>query len=408
MTLDGIPFAVKKSSGTPYIVKLKRLPEDFQVEELAEVALDGGPFAVYRLTKRSLGTLEALAAIQRRWQLARPRLSYGGLKDRYALSHQFITIADGPRTNLRQTNFELVYLGQSACPFRSQDIQGNRFHIVVRHLSAKALAQVEQALADTEHDGFPNYFDDQRFGSLGVSGAFVARAWCEGDYERALWLSLAEPNAHDRPREREQKRLLRQHWGDWARCVRALAPSERRNIISFLAKRPGDFRGAMAHLRVDLRNLYLAAFQSFLWNRMLAILLRQTCRPEQLLQVPLRVDALPFPSGLDPTQRAVLHSTTLPLPSARVQHLEHPQHTLMEQVVRECGLELRQLRVKNARDSFFAKGVRAATFDLRNLRHTVDADEVYAGQSKLTLHFDLPRGAYATIAIKRLTVAMEP
>jgi tRNA pseudouridine13 synthase len=387
-------------------MKLKRLPEDFQVEELAEVALDGGPFAVYRLTKRSLGTLEALAAVQRRWQLERPRISYGGLKDRYALSHQFITIADGPRANLRQTNFELVYLGQRARPFRSQDMQGNRFHIALRHLSTKALAQAECALAAAVHDGLPNYFDDQRFGSLGASGTFIAHAWCEGDYERALWLSLAEPNAHDRPREREQKRLLRQHWGDWARCLRALAQSERRQVIGFLARRPGDFRGAMARLRVDLRHLYLAAFQSFLWNRMLAAWLRHTCRPEQLVQIPLRIDAMPFPSGLDPSQRAVLHSATLPLPSARAQHLDHPQRALMEQVVHDVGLELRQLRVKNARDSFFAKGTRAATFVLRNLKHTVDADEVYAGQSKLTLHFDLPRGAYATIVIKRLTVAM--
>ena len=165
-------------------MKLKRLPEDFQVEELAEVALDGGPFAVYRLTKRSLSTLEVLEAVQRRWQLERHRPSYGGLKDQYALSQQFITIADGPRTHLRQSNFERVYLGQTARPFRSQDIQGNRFHIVLRHLSAKALALAEQALDETGHDGFPNYFDDQRFGSLGVSGAFIARAWCEGDYER--------------------------------------------------------------------------------------------------------------------------------------------------------------------------------------------------------------------------------
>ena len=38
----------------------------------------------------------------------------------------------------------------------------------------------------------------------------------------------------------------------------------------------------MARVRVDLRGLYLAAFQSALWNRMLAALMRETCAAEQL------------------------------------------------------------------------------------------------------------------------------
>jgi tRNA pseudouridine13 synthase len=31
------------------------------------------------------------------------------------------------------------------------------------------------------------------------------------------------------------------------------------------------------------------------------------------------------------------------------------------------------------------------------------ADELYAGRQKLCLAFDLPRGAYATILVKRVT-----
>ena len=32
-------------------------------------------------------------------------------------------------------------------------------------------------------------------------------------------------------------------------------------------------------------------------------------------------------------------------------------------------------------------------------------DELYPGRHKMTLNFDLPRGAYATILVKRLTDA---
>ncbi|GIX46121.1 MAG: tRNA pseudouridine synthase D [Candidatus Tectimicrobiota bacterium] len=386
-------------------MKLKRLPEDFQVEELSDVAPQGGAFALYRLRKRSLGTPEAIAAIARRWRLPRRDIAYGGLKDRHALTTQFVTIRHGPRRSLRQTNLELVYLGQVARPFTPQDIRGNRFHLVLRDLSAAALARAEQALEEVKACGFPNYFDDQRFGSVGVSGEFVAQAWCRGDDERALWLALAEPNRHDRPREREQKRLLRQHWGDWARCQALLAPSHRRSIVSYLAAHPGDFRGAMARLRADLRGLYLAAWQSFLWNRLLAARLRQVCRPSQLVLVPLRVEAVPFYLTLDAAQRQALAALPLPLPSARLHLPPGPLQALLQQVLAELGLELRQLRLKSLREPFFAKGERAAVVFPGELAASHAPDELYPGRYRLTLDFTLPRGAYATLLVKRLTLA---
>ena len=61
-------------------MKLKCLPEDFQVTELTDRPTHGrGSFAIYRLTKRSLGTPEAIDAILWRWNLARQQVSYGGL-----------------------------------------------------------------------------------------------------------------------------------------------------------------------------------------------------------------------------------------------------------------------------------------------------------------------------------------
>jgi tRNA(Glu) U13 pseudouridine synthase TruD len=36
------------------------------------------------------------------------------------------------------------------------------------------------------------------------------------------------------------------------------------------------------------------------------------------------------------------------------------------------------------------------------LEFTVDGDEIYAGRERVTLHFELPRGCYATILLRRL------
>ncbi|HUG94089.1 MAG TPA: tRNA pseudouridine(13) synthase TruD [Planctomycetaceae bacterium] len=386
-------------------MKLKRRPEDFQVEELSDFGADGGPFALYRLTKRSLGTPEAVTAVLRRWKIPRHRVSYGGLKDRHAITHQFVTIQGGPRRDLAQTNLELVYQGQASRPFGPRDIAGNRFQITLRDVSPDDRERLERQLAALVREGLPNYFDDQRFGSVGESGEFVARAWCAGQYERALWLALADPHPYDRPGERAQKRLLREHWGDWALCQERLGRSHRRSVVTYLAARPEDFRGAIARLRVDLRGLYLSAFQSDLWNQVLAAFLRQTCRDEQLVPVGTDSGPLPFYHDLEPAQAASLSAARLPLPSARTKIADAATRRLVEEVLAGEGLELRALRVKYPRDSFFSKGDRAAVFFPAGLRHAGADDELYAGRTRLTLGFDLPRGCYATLVIKRLSAS---
>ena len=94
---------------------------------------------------------------------------------------------------LRQTNLELEYVGQTDRPFTAADITANAFRIVLRDLEPGEARQYLPELDLLQRDGLPDYFDQQRFGSLGRSGEFIGRAWCGGDYERALWLALAEP-----------------------------------------------------------------------------------------------------------------------------------------------------------------------------------------------------------------------
>jgi len=383
-------------------MKLKRLAEDFQVEEEISLPTGNGPFALYRLTKQSLSTLEAIEAIRQRWKLPKEKLAFAGLKDKHALTAQHITIHGGQRRGLTQAHFELKYLGQTPRAIHASDITANRFLIVIRDLAAGQIDSMTQSLAGVARDGLPNYFDNQRFGSVGESGQFIARPWCLGDYERALRLAIAEPNDRDRPAEREQKQVLREHWGDWKRCAQLLRRSSCDRIVAYLAGDPKDFRRAVALVPHDMRSLWLAAFQSHLWNEVLATAVSQICGPEQLTPHPIGGRDVPFFDELDDAQRQQLARLLLPLPSARIHLDDGPLKSLYDQVLAKEGLELRQIRVKYPRDSFFSKGDRAAVFAPGQLQHQSDEDELDVGRQKLTLQFTLPRGSYATILVKRI------
>src|SRR5262249_37813689 len=154
---------------------------------------------------------------------------------------------------------QLHYLGLVAAPFAPEHIRGNRFHILVRDLAKAQLGPAEEALNELRQDGVANYFDDQRFGSVGPDRRFVARYLVTGSFEASLRLALTGHYEFDRAKLKRQKDSLRKHWGDWPRC-KAIVPTSgpARGPIEHLLANPGDFRGAVARLQPEQRRLHLA------------------------------------------------------------------------------------------------------------------------------------------------------
>jgi tRNA pseudouridine13 synthase len=137
---------------------------------------------------------------------------------------------------------------------------------------------------------------------------------------------------------------------------------------------------------------------------MLARLLERLCRPEQLRPLRLRLGTVPVPVGLDVDQRRVLADRTLPLPSARLKLApDDPDTELIRSVLSEEDLELGDLQVRGVRELFFSRGERSVLCVPQGARVVIGDDERHSGRRKAVLNFDLPRGAYATLIVKRLT-----
>lgn len=382
-------------------MKLKSLPEDFQVEEVTDFTSSSGPFALYRLSKEHIGTLEAVQAIAEAWELHEQQIGFGGLKDKHAKTNQFLTIKNGPAGNLLQKSFNLQYLGQAPRAFSSQDIRCNRFQITLRGVESLHRPALMAAMERCRETGVPNYFDDQRFGSLGQSRQFCAEPWCRGDYERALWLAIADFNEHDRPREREQKKILQEHWGDWELLSRKLDRSHRRQIAEILLRNPRDFRVALTVIRHDLRSLYLAAFQSHLWNELLARFIESMSSTSDLCKLEGAAGNLAFPKSADSSVWTRLMDYRIPLPSARVAEWKSPIDTLLQEILQPMNLTAKQLRVKYPRDTFFSKGDRTALMRLQEFQWDWSNDPE-SSKVNLQLRFELERGCYATIFVRWL------
>jgi tRNA pseudouridine13 synthase len=375
-------------------VKIRQKPEDFQVTELDRYEVSRtGPFALYTLVKWDIGTIEAVRNLAQNWNLSGAQISFGGLKDRHARTEQVISIRGGPERAFLGSAFRVEFLGRSRDPISRSSFHGNRFEITVRDL---------RELPDPEplrRFGVPNYFDDQRFGSLrGTGGEFIGRALVRGEYEKALRLALASPSPLDRKRERDLRALLRDRWGDWAGLGRDLPPSTERSVALYLAGRPGAFGFAFELLDPHLRVLYLSAYQSWLWNRTLSAIVRAL--PDSY-DVEYAAGRHVFFRTLSPADHDRLAELAIPLVTPS-QKFEGQTADLVASLLKEEEVEQRQFRLKKLAKTFFGKGMRDALVAPAGLRWAPGDDELNPGRRKLTLSFELPRGSYATILLKRL------
>jgi tRNA pseudouridine13 synthase len=224
---------------------------------------------------------------------------------------------------------------------------------------------------------------------------------------------MADPHSNDPADERRQKQILRDNWGKWPECQALLDRSHRRSIVTYLsdkvkAGKPADFRGALARIQVDLRGLYLSAWQSALWNRLLSRFLEVACPGQVLPRIKLTCGSVALPVLQDPLTASAWLDQQLPLPSARIDRPEGSVGDLLDQVLAEEHVELRGIRVKYPRDSFFSKGSRRIWIVPANPESAEAADELYPGRRKIQLSFELPRGSYATMLVKRVTECSQP
>lgn len=384
-------------------MKVKQIPDDFVVDEQASIAAtNDGRWSVYKLRKQGIGTLEALRAISRLWRLPSRSLGFGGLKDRHAVTTQWLTVPEGPRKNLEQKAFRLTFEGRSTVPMSRMVLTGNAFRIRVRDLAEDEAARVIERFDAVRAHGLPAYFDEQRFGSLRGGGGFAALHLLKGDAEAALRAVIACPSREDRAHVRERKRRIRAHWNDFDGLPEVLSGTPMRAPVLHLLQHPGDHLGAFATLDREERRLYASAYASAVWNRAVAALIRTRVPPADRLVFRSVAGELVFPRL--PAPLPLLADAVLPLPAKGVSIDEPELRDALTAALAADGIALDALELDPRLSMDFRPTKRALWF--RPTKATVSgvlADDLNPGRKRVDLAFTLDRGLYATIVLKYLT-----
>lgn len=397
---------------------IKRVPEDFCVEELLGDALAGeigsepGAYALCRLEKRGLTTPGAIGMLARELGVRAGMVTYAGLKDKHACTVQYVSVPQGlggtgvvPQA-LAGKGWRIERVGWLARALATSDARGNRFRITVRDLSPQADAQMAEAaelLSERRDDErtlrFVNYFGDQRFGSARHGQGFVGRELVLGNFEEALRLSIAVEARKDSRRQKEFKRAVAAGWGRWTELVRKLPRSPQRRAVEVLAAKK-DFRAAFQALPYFFQQLAVQAYQSWLWNEIARTLIEHACTARGLRIYEGRFGRMAFPAAKSvPEELARLNLPVLGYKSELIE----PWKSAAENVLTHEGLTTQQLRVRGVRRPFFGEAPRALFVEANKFELSAPEPESAAG-GRVTrkLSFDLPRGTYATVLLRAL------
>ena len=384
------------------IMQIKTVPEDFVVQEVLSVSPSGsGRYAVYRVQKRALTTLQVQNRLAAALGLPRSAVEFPALKDRRAVTVQFGTVCGAGPRRIEDAGFTAERVGRRERPLSPRDLAGNRFTVILRDLEPGGVEGMATRLAEIARWGVPNYFDDQRFGSRLKNGEFPGRLILRRDKEGALRAFLAGRQVGDPASICAFKAFAAEHWGDWGVIFeRAPKPSNYRSVLTYLRDHPQDYRRALNLVTPRLLSLYLAAYQSWLWNRLAGRYL-QTRLAATGLSIEVAGERLPVYRQLSAGLWAAWRDKKLPLLHHRLQCSELALERLVEGVLWEEGFQVNDLKARVLRRAYLSKGSRSLLLAPKDMTWgSFSPDERFAGRQKLTVRFFLPRGSYATLLLK--------
>jgi tRNA pseudouridine13 synthase len=387
-------------------MKVKAKPADFVVRERTDSLLlvPHGPYSLFRLAKRSWDTFDLVDLLARRMGVRRSDISVGGMKDRHGATEQIISVRGlrGRPRSIEERNFSLRFIGNSDRPFSAKQVRGNGFSITLRDIGPRAVDRIRANAQAVAVDGFPNYYDEQRFGSARHGAGFMGKEIFLGRRENALRLYFT-PSKYDDQRTRKLKKCVTDNWGRWDQCL-ALGFGEYGGILSYLAGSRRAYHQALEMIDRKFLLFTLNAYQSFLFNEVLARFLRARAGKEGFALHPLRYafGTLEFYGSL-PHGAAELAGTLLPIPGYDSALPDESVRAIVDEVLAAEGIGLADLKVRQMRRIAVHGMERPAVVVPQELAVSDgEEDDLYPGRRKLNLEFFLPRGSYATILIKRI------
>lgn len=387
-------------------MKLKSVPEDFVVNEIAAVKpRASGPYGLYILEQHGWDTAGALRRIAESRGVDYRRFGYGGRMDSSVRSFQYVTFEGQENLTGSGQSCRITRVGFLERPMGPDLVTGNQFRVVMRSLDVVQVPRIRENAAEASLCGFPNYIDDQRFFGMGSTG-FVAERMLRAQWRGSVEAYMTASLPGDPDRLFEMRPRMREVCGDWGRMLEVARESGadlEDRMLNLLLHKPGSYLEALQMIPGERLAVLFSAYQAYLWNEILRRFLYEIEGP---------MDTLPGDAGpylfyhhMAPDLFAYLLGLEIPLPAADARVTDAIISFVYLRVLEERGINLGCFKMRWLNQASFEPGLRKVIAVPSNL-HVGEPvpDELNPGRVRVTVEFFLPSGCYGTTLVKRLSL----
>ncbi|AEH61421.1 tRNA pseudouridine synthase D TruD [Methanosalsum zhilinae DSM 4017] len=417
----GIELYSTSSQGTGGI--LRKLIEDFQVREITN-RKEGfeGKYLILELTKHNWDTHHVVRELSRRLRISQKRIGFAGTKDKRAETTQKISIFDLNETDIENVHLkdvDLKVIGRSNKSIGLGDLTGNEFRITIRNID-HSKAELKEILSSItmeidKNGGVPNYFGIQRFGSLRPITHLVGESLVKGDSEEAA-LKYISMTFQDEPEDTKNARNFVADTRNFIEGLKLYPHHLRyeRTMMHHLVNEPGDYEGAFLILPENLRRMFVHAYQSYIFNRIISERMRRGLPLNQAV----KGDVVCFKNsaGLPDTSRTEKVSertidginnlirrkrafVTAPLIGYETEFSEDEPGEIERTIFDQTGVSRKHF-AEIPVSGISSRGMRREILLNVSPVFSTEDDETSPGRSKAILEFTLPKGSYATTVLR--------
>ncbi|MDD2399916.1 MAG: tRNA pseudouridine(13) synthase TruD [Sulfurovum sp.] len=167
---------------------------DFIVEEIPLYPFAGeGEHLVLKVRKKELTTWEMLDILSQYAGIKRKDIGYAGLKDKHAMTIQYISLPIKFKEKLASFSHEkikILEIMRHNNKIRVGHLKGNRFNIRLKKVLGVQKDKLDSVLKWIKANGVPNYFGNQRFGTDGTN-------WMDGKKLLSGELKIRDPKTRE-------------------------------------------------------------------------------------------------------------------------------------------------------------------------------------------------------------------
>lgn len=443
----GIEVYATETEGVRGVIR--EATDDFEVEEVlvdgskatiekaeAKQVLGASPtkrqYLLCILVKRNWDTFISLKNIAKQLDKSQKQIQIAGIKDAKAVTAQHITIEncsmeDASKVSIKDIAIRpLGYFREKLSPYY---LLGNDFTIKIKAIKCSE-STVEKRVTETARaldamGGMPNFFGHQRFGTTRPVTHLVGKAIIRGDFEGAAMIFLAKPSVHEHPSSKQARIELRSTL-DFKLALRNFPKQLRfeRLMLRHLAENPADFVGAFRRLPVKLQELFVQAYQSFLFNRFLSERVKNgfSLGRAEIGDFVVNVERSGLPmfhtakfadsenvTDVNALVDAGRMRVALPLIGTKQRLSQGVMGQIEKHLLKEEGIQTGNFRVDAIRDMSRGGGLRAVVTPVNGFKlHNISVCTASPRAHQADLSFMLLKGSYATVFLREIMKPSDP